>query len=153
MLALPTSAKIDPHGFYLIASAKSSTGCAAGYTSVSTNTALADATYTAVDLSGSSGQLWLTSADQDPTGLTDPVVVDMVGYGTPAVYEGTGSAGAPTTAGATERKANSSSTATSMAMGGADYLLGNGWDSNNNAADFVVVTARDPHDAMSTAEP
>jgi len=120
---------------------------------VTTNTVMADATYTAVDMSGSSGQLWLTSADQDPTAVTDPVVVDMVGYGSAAVYEGSAPAGAPTTAGATERKANSSSTATSMAMGGADYLLGNGWDANNNTADFVVVTARDPHESASMAEP
>jgi cytosine/adenosine deaminase-related metal-dependent hydrolase len=153
MLAFATSAKIDPHGFYLVASAKSSTGCTTGYGSVSTNTVTADATYTSVDMSGTSGQLWLTSADRDPSGLTDAVVVDMVGYGSATVFEGSAPAGTPSTAGATERKANSSSTAASMAMGGADYLLGNGWDSNNNTADFVVVTARDPHDSMSTAEP
>src|SRR5205085_305418 len=75
MLVFPTGTTIGARSFYLIASAKSSTGCTAGYTSVGTNTAQADSTYITVDMSGNGGQIWLTSADQDPTGLTDSVVV------------------------------------------------------------------------------
>ncbi|MGE5185392.1 MAG: thrombospondin type 3 repeat-containing protein [Acidobacteriota bacterium] len=153
MIAIAAGETIPAHGFYLVASAKSSTGCTAGYTSVGTNTAQADATYIAVDMSGSSGQVWLTNKDADPTGLTDAIVVDMIGYGTAAVHEGAGAASTPPADGATERKANASSTSTSMAMGGADFLSGNGWDTDNNAADFVTVPARDPHDTMSTPEP
>jgi large repetitive protein len=153
MVAIAAGETIPAHGFYLVASAKSSTGCTAGYTSVGTNTAQADATYIAVDMSGSSGQVWLTSKDADPTGLTDPNVVDMIGYGTAGVHEGTAAAPTPPTDGATERKANASSTSTSLAMGGTEFLLGNGWDTDSNGADFVTVTARDPHDTMSTPEP
>ena len=153
LIAIAAGEVIPAHGFYLVASAKSSTGCTAGYTSVGTNAAQADATYTAVDMSGSSGQVWLTSKDADPTGLGDPNVVDMIGYGSAAVHEGATAAATPPTDGATERKANASSTSTSMAAGGADFTAGNGWDTDNNGADFVTVPARDPHDTMSTPEP
>jgi hypothetical protein len=153
MIAFPSTATIQPHGFYLITSVQSSPGCPMGYTSVGTNTAQADVTYASVDMSGTSGQLWLTNADANPTGLGDPIVVDMLGYGAAAVHEGGGAAPTPAADGAIERKANSSSTGASMAVGGADYLLGNAWDSDDNSNDFVGVTARDPHDSASTPEP
>jgi hypothetical protein len=153
LFAFPSTATIQPHGFYLVASTQSSTGCPLGYTSVGTNTAQADATYASVDMSGTSGQLWLTSSDANPTGLTDPILVDMVGYGAAAVHEGATAAPSPPADGATERKANSASTGASMMSGGADYLAGNAWDSDVNGSDFVTVTARDPHDSASPSEP
>lgn len=46
------------------------------------------------------------------------------------------------------------STSTSMSTGGADGSpLGNGEDTNNNVADFVARTTRDPQNSMSTQEP
>ncbi len=39
-----------------------------------------------------------------------------------------------------------------MAAGGADELKGNGHDTNNNAADFVTRTMRDPQNASSPTE-
>jgi hypothetical protein len=153
IIAFPTTATIQPHGFYLTASIQNSTGCPMGYTSVGTNTAQADSTYTSADISGTSGQIWLTSSDTNPTGLGDPIVVDMVGYGAAAVHEGGTTAPTPPADGATERKANATSDSTSMAVGGADYLLGNAWDSDVNGSDFVTVPARDPHDTASPSEP
>jgi hypothetical protein len=39
-----------------------------------------------------------------------------------------------------------------MATGGADALKGNGYDSGNNANDFVQRTTRDPQNASSATE-
>ncbi|WP_225986842.1 cadherin-like beta sandwich domain-containing protein [Rufibacter sp. LB8] len=79
---------------------------------------------------------------------SDASIVDLLGWGEPNA--------AGTTAGASgfegyraantseltalERKANNFSTTASLATGGADELQGNGFDSNNNNFDFVLVT-------------
>jgi hypothetical protein len=39
-----------------------------------------------------------------------------------------------------------------MAAGGADEAAGNGQDSNDNAADFVLRTVRQPQNSKSAAE-
>lgn len=84
------------------------------------------------------------------------VEIDRVGYGTgndPKV------AAAPNHGDAAndnsvERKASASSTAATMAAGGAEQHAGNGYNSNNNGADFIVRTGgRDPQNAASAPEP
>ncbi|MHB8874870.1 MAG: thrombospondin type 3 repeat-containing protein [Myxococcaceae bacterium] len=84
----------------------------------------------------------------------DPLCSDTLGWGTAIAAEGAAPAAAANfTAGASlERKANTGSTAASMESG-ADTAQGNGFDSNNNAADFVSRTARQPQNRTSTAEP
>jgi phosphatidylserine/phosphatidylglycerophosphate/cardiolipin synthase-like enzyme len=53
-----------------------------------------------------------------------------------------------------ERKALATSTADSLAAGGAHELLGNGQDTDNNGADFVTQThGRNPQNTLSPAEP
>ncbi len=53
-----------------------------------------------------------------------------------------------------ERKASAVSTPASLTTGGAEEFAGNGWDSNNNADDFVVQTGgRNPQNSMSGSEP
>lgn len=84
--------------------------------------------------------------------------VDLVGWGTATVSEGSpytpAISSAAGTAGASyERKAQASSTAASMASGGADATSGNGYDSGANASDFVVRTSRQPQSRSSAAEP
>lgn len=71
--------------------------------------------------------------------------VDKLGYGTGNDAEGGAPAtGLPGSGPATyERKANTSSTPSSMESG-ADALKGNAYDSDNNAADFVVRVNRQP---------
>ncbi|MFN7134845.1 MAG: lamin tail domain-containing protein, partial [Myxococcales bacterium] len=91
------------------------------------------------------------------TGKTDPNAVDTVAYGSTAdSAEGNAPAPVPVsgsgTAGSIERKAKASSTSASMAANGADALLGNGYDSNRNAQDFVTRQTRDPQNRASPAE-
>lgn len=51
-----------------------------------------------------------------------------------------------------ERKALSTSTASTMAIGGADEFKGNGYDTNNNATDFVLRTVSQPQNSSSGTE-
>ncbi len=96
------------------------------------------------------------------TAKVDPLEVDRLGYGPTADFpEGTGhTAGLPNAGASFERKATPASTAASMATG-ADALLGNGLDTDNNAdfigpdggvqpGDFVIRAVRDPQNSTST---
>jgi hypothetical protein len=86
------------------------------------------------------------------------VEVDRVGWGSTADSP-EGGVPAPnhgTTANnnSVERKALASSTADSLASGGAHELLGNGQDTNVNGSDFVVQThGRHPQNSASPPEP
>jgi phosphatidylserine/phosphatidylglycerophosphate/cardiolipin synthase-like enzyme len=83
-------------------------------------------------------------------------VIDRVGFGTGNNPEGQAAPnhGTDPNDNSVERKATASSTAASLAAGGAEVRAGNGWDSNNNAADFVVQTnGRNPQNSTSPAEP
>lgn len=105
------------------------------------------------------GQVWLFEGE--PSANAD--VVDMVGYGTASLYEGTGAAplhditqpptGPQPPIQSIERKAFRNSTAESMAADGPDAGLGNGSDTGDNASDFVVRPARNPQNSQSPAEP
>jgi hypothetical protein len=79
-------------------------------------------------------------------------VVDAVTFGTHTAPYGEGaSLVAPVASSSVERKANSTSTTTSMTTG-ADALAGNGEDTNNNSADFVTRAVSQPQNSISTAE-
>jgi len=81
-------------------------------------------------------------------------IIDLIGWGSAASgnYEGT-VAVKPAQGISLERKANSFSSASSMGIGGADELEGNGFDSDNNATDFVQRTTPQPQNSSSPAEP
>lgn len=82
--------------------------------------------------------------------------VDRVGFGTGNDPEGSTAPnhGDAPNDNSVERKASAASTAASMGAGGAEEFAGNGWDSNNNAADFVVRTGgRQPQNSASGTEP
>ncbi|MBU3929904.1 fibronectin type III domain-containing protein [bacterium] len=55
--------------------------------------------------------------------------------------------------GSIERKASSGSTQASMESGGADEYEGNGEDSDDNSADFIIRTGRNPQNSTSETEP
>jgi len=80
--------------------------------------------------------------------------IDLIGWGTAAAsnYEGT-VATKPAQGISLERKANTSSTVSSMGSGGADEFAGNGFDSNNNANDFLQRATPQPQNSNSPAEP
>ncbi|MBP7832473.1 MAG: lamin tail domain-containing protein, partial [Candidatus Levybacteria bacterium] len=79
-------------------------------------------------------------------------IVDAATIGTPTnpVSEGT-ALDNPTDGSSVERKANSSSTITSMTTG-SDALLGNAEDTNNNASDFILRPISQPQNSTSNTE-
>ncbi len=82
--------------------------------------------------------------------------VDRVGFGTGNDPEGSPAPNHGTAANdnSVERKASGSSTATSLGSGGAEEFGGNGWDTDDNAADFVEQTGgRNPQNTKSGTEP
>lgn len=81
-------------------------------------------------------------------------VVDLIGWGTASSsnYEGT-VATKPAQGISLERKAKSTSDAASMGPGGADEFAGNGYDSDDNAADFVQRATPQPQSSADPAEP
>ncbi len=83
---------------------------------------------------------------------TSAAIIDFIGYGAANCSEGSPSPVLSNTTSA-ERKAQSGSTAASLASGGADATLGNGYDSNNNSADFVAQSSINPQNSASPTEP
>ncbi|RKH54454.1 amidohydrolase [Corallococcus sp. AB050B] len=142
LATLPPDAIIKAHGYYLVA--------ATGY---STSAVPADHTWGNTDISGNTGNVRLGTADVtvDPTALTG--VVDTVGFGNGrTVVEGAAAPAPAGKGGSIERKARASSTDATMGVGGADEKAGNGYDSDNNASDFVPRTVRQPQNASSPTE-
>ena len=151
-------ATIPSHGFYLMGSGGSSgyQGMPALDQVVKTSAGAP----TAMGLAAAAGHVRLglpgvSDTPNLPDGGVDVLVSDTVGYGSTAVGAETAPAPAPNFAGgqSLERKAKSSSTATSMATGGADATAGNNFDSNDNANDFVVRPTRQPQNLASAPEP
>lgn len=105
-------------------------------------------------LGSRAGKVALVRDTTTITNPTDAMVVDFVGYGNTAVkFEGSGPAPGPDNPTSIERKASASSTAASLAAGGAEEKAGNGWDTDNNAADFVVQSAINPQNSANPQEP
>jgi hypothetical protein len=65
-------------------------------------------------------------------------VVDKVGMGTASDVEGTAFAENPLASGSVVRKASANSTSASLFTGGLEANLGNEYDTDNNASDFVL---------------
>ncbi|MGI5861876.1 MAG: hypothetical protein ACOX6T_07420, partial [Myxococcales bacterium] len=158
LVTFPTGTQVPPRKYLLIGKRPGASG-SPGYI----GPPAADFIYSAVDMSGSpsaGGQIWLTESALVPSAPSDPHVVDMVGWGSANVFEGSGAAVAhPPTGGSIERKARVTSTGWdgaidlgSMGPGGGDALAGNGYDSNNNASNFVQRQVRDPQNSQSAAE-
>lgn len=81
-------------------------------------------------------------------------LVDSVTFGAPNNPLGEGSPlTAPEANTSVERKANSSSDLTSMNSGGIDEFGGNAEDTNNNASDFILRSASQPQNSLSSLEP
>lgn len=75
-------------------------------------------------------------------------VVDKVGLGT-AVDAETADIANPATNGSVIRKASANSTAQTLLTGGSEAMFGNGYDTDNNSADFVSVTTSFPRNSAS----
>lgn len=123
-----------PHGFLLY-----------GGTSCETEPDYAVAT--APGLGNSGGHVRLL----DDTGTE----IDRIGWLAAVGPEGTGMPDAHPRGGSYERKASGSSTPATLQPGGAEALDGNGWDSDDNASDFVIqpVGMSGPQNSTSSPEP
>ncbi|RKI33961.1 DUF4215 domain-containing protein [Corallococcus sp. AB004] len=137
---IPAGSKIAAHGFFLVTNAKyvgSVTGNASWGSSFS--------------MAAAGGHIRIGPSTL-ATGASE-TAVDKVGYGTADQAEGKSSVpGTIANGGSVERKARASSTSTTMGAGGDDELAGNGQDTDDNAADFVQRTARQPQNASSPIE-
>ncbi len=146
---LPAGATIPAHGFYLVTSP-----APASYT----GSAAPDfQTVNSISMAAADGHVrLLLPGGSSSTPATSPLVADTVGYGGAANAPETAPAGVPAWGslgtGSLERKANASSTATSMTSG-ADATHGNNYDANNNSTDFVIRTTREPQNTASPPEP
>ena len=140
----PLGGSILPYSYYLVQLSGGTAGIALppGDTTGSTN------------LSATAGKVALVRSTIPLTGAdpVDTTIVDLVGYGSADGYEGTGPAPAPGASTSIERKAAPQATAADMAPGGGDAENGNGWDSNNNAADFVAQSSPNPQNSGSPIE-
>ncbi|NTX59100.1 lamin tail domain-containing protein [Myxococcus sp. CA051A] len=139
---IPAGKVIPAHGYFLLAHT--------GYTG--TGALAADATWSGFDLSASTTAGGHVRIGRNLT-TPSPIEVDKLGWGTANSPEGS-AAGPfhPAAGGSIERKALPTSTQATMAEGGSDASRGNGSDLNNNSADFVVRTGRQPQNSLSGTE-
>jgi len=145
--AIPAGATIKAHGYYLIQESAGANTAAGALPTPDATGALA--------ISGTTGKIFLVNNSTAlAAAAADPTVIDFVAWG-PTATPAEGSNPAPLTSNTTsiERKANSSSTPTSMAAGGSDDLKGNGYDSDNNGNDFIIPNALNPQNSASPLEP
>ena len=138
------SGVIQPKSYFLIQEAQGAGG--------TKDLPTPDATGT-LALSGTQGKVALSSASSAVTGPTDPSVVDFVGYGAASAFEGSGPAPLLSNTTSAERKASANSTDVTLGPGGSEEKAGNGYDTNNNATDFVVQTNINPQNSASSKEP
>lgn len=135
---------IPAHGYYLVQ-------LQAGTSTTSQGLALpaADDQTTSINLAGAGGKVALVRSTTLITGKNDANVVDFVGWGSANDFKGE-AAQAPTVdnRSSLERKANDGSSPVT----GAGATLGNGYNTNNNKADFVVRNGVGPQNTSSTPE-
>lgn len=79
--------------------------------------------------------------------------VDLVGYGKVMGFEGSSAAPKLSSTESAERKARSTSTTSSLAPGGIDQLLGNGYDTDDNGTDFVTQDSVNPQNSSVSETP
>ena len=139
------SGSIAARSYYLIQEAAGSGGTA--------SLPGPDATGT-INMAGTAGKVALVNSTTALSGScpSSASIVDLVGFGSTASCSETAFSPAPSNTNSIERKANSSSTSTSMQPGGADEYAGNGYDSNNNSSDFVTRSPQ-PQNSASLVEP
>jgi len=137
MKSWTSSAIIPAHGFYLWASSDDGYGVSIG----------ADES-TAANIAPSNSIALRFGAEDIGT------IIDALSWNSASqsLKEGTEFSPDPTANQSMERKALSSSTASSMAVGGADEFKGNGFDLNDNATDFILRTLSQPQSSTSSAE-
>ncbi|KQN36224.1 hypothetical protein ASE92_08870 [Pedobacter sp. Leaf41] len=125
---------IAPKSFYLIQQGAGSGG--------TTNLPTPDRVGT-INMAGAAGKVLLSNVSTAQTGAspTGTQIIDFVGFGTANAFEGSGPTTAPSNTASIERKATATSDATTLGVGGTEEFAGNGFDSDDNAFDFVAKVA------------
>ncbi|MCY1020638.1 lamin tail domain-containing protein [Pyxidicoccus sp. MSG2] len=139
-VTIPPGKVIKARGYFLVAN-----------TAFQGGSTTADVTYS-FDMSASTTAGGHVRIGPGLTTSTSDVAVDKVGWGTGNSPEGTAAPSHPASGGSLERKAVSTSTSATMAVGGADAARGNGTDRDNNSLDFVTRAARQPQNSASPTE-
>ncbi|MBI5220813.1 MAG: Ig-like domain-containing protein [Candidatus Liptonbacteria bacterium] len=123
-------------GYYLIGSNSSYSGSGS-----------LDASYdsAANDLTADSG-VYISA-----TSTADQLVIDLLGMGASPIREATGTL-ALAAGKSYERKAQLTSTTSTMPSGGTDEFKGNSSDTNNNYIDFVLRNSPEPQNSLSPKE-
>jgi phosphatidylserine/phosphatidylglycerophosphate/cardiolipin synthase-like enzyme len=160
----PTDSDIDISGWKIqYRSASGSSYSAMG--TVPANTSIKARSYYLIGGTSWSGtpaadMLWTSGGLADDGNLrlvtAASVEVDRVGYGSGNDPKGSPAPNHGTTANSNsvERKTSATSTAGTLAAGGAEEFSGNAYNSGNNAADFVEQTnGRNPQSSVSPQEP
>lgn len=135
LITVPEGTVMPPKSYYLFVS------------STWTGTPAGDISWNASGLADN-GNIRITTASG--------AAIDRVGFGSGNDPEGSAAPnhGEAANDNSVERKASASSTAASMGAGGAEEFAGNGWDSDNNASDFVAQSGgRHPQNSASGVEP
>lgn len=127
------SGTLTPHGYFLIAKSPGYDG-----------SVFPDVNYSSSIASNNTILLY--------SGTEVASLVDKVGMGDATDKEASAIAN-PLANGSVERKANSLSTPETMGPSGSDEQAGNGEDTDNNSADFIVRTVSDPQNSNSAIEP
>lgn len=151
---LPAGANIPARGYYLV----TSTAGVSGYTGATSpdyeaRGATGSPKVLQLGVTGGHVRLGLPGASS-ALANGDPAISDVLGWGPAMFPEGSPAPVGPWAsngAGSLERKA--SATSTSATMSGSEASAGNGRDSNDNGADFVTRTTREPQNKLSTPEP
>jgi hypothetical protein len=132
---LPAGASIPAYGYYLLGGSEYGWSVTPDLPGAFTNA-----------LAGAGGHVRLLAADGE-------TVYDLCGWGTASMGEGgTTAPGGLSGAQTRERKANRFSTSETMAAFGADATRGNGWDTDDNGADWVLREVADPQNRFSPRE-
>ncbi|MDD4271999.1 MAG: lamin tail domain-containing protein, partial [Patescibacteria group bacterium] len=108
-------------------------------------------------LTASGGTIFIANTNDklDDNSAISSVVIDRLAYGSGdhLFPEGTAWPTAPLAGQSLERKATATSTAETMAAGGAHAASGNGYDSNNNNNDFILKNIPAPQSTVNSSEP
>lgn len=136
-----SEAVVAPHGFFLIARGD-------GY--VQNTTSPADMLHKSFSLSGDGGTVYIMATTALVPSATATQIIDRLAWGT----AGSETTPAPTPAPkqSIERKAYATST-TEMLINGLHRAMGNAWDTDNDAQDFIVRTIPEPQNTTSLPEP
>jgi hypothetical protein len=126
---------IKAYSYYLIAEAATGT--------TATPIPASDAANGSINMSATAGKVALANKTTAFTGTTPSGAIDYVGFGSANTFEGSGGAAAPSNTTSTFRRPYDGV--------GLTTGKGNGWDSNDNKADFIASTPV-PRNSASPSE-